>query len=96
MPFQKLFPVIARLGSPKLRRNLAQRAPLKSIRKLAGMIDIMDLTAQEIWAQKKEAILRDEASVQQSGHGKDLMSVMSTSVPRLTRGFTVDIRCSKS
>lgn len=55
--------------------------PWKNIRKLRDIIDIMDKTSAEIFEGKKRALEEgDEAVSKQVGQGKDMMSILSTSI----------------
>jgi hypothetical protein len=76
LAFRNFFPLLAKLGSRKFRHLVAKYAPLKPLRKLTYIVDVMNRVAWEIFLQKKELMGRG-GDTHQVGHGKDIMSVLS-------------------
>lgn len=73
-------PNVSELGSPNLRRRVVESIPLKSLRKLISIIDVMDSTSTKIFYAKKKAIEEgDEAVLNQLSKGKDIMSILCAS-----------------
>lgn len=76
----QLLPLVLRIGSSTLRRRLLKFVPLPDLHKATVLVDAMSNSTQNILNGKKEAMERgDEAVLEQIGHGKDLMSLLSES-----------------
>ena len=60
-----------------MRRFLAERIPLKGLKNLISIADVMDNTSREIYRSKKNALQEGSDAIQrQVGEGKDIMSVL--------------------
>lgn len=52
--------------------------PYKALHDFRDIIDILDQTSRQIYAQKKQTLLKgDEALTTKIGEGKDVMSILS-------------------
>ncbi|KAG5651513.1 hypothetical protein H0H81_008378 [Sphagnurus paluster] len=72
-----LLTTAVKIGTPRFRRAVLDLIPLKSLRKLLGIIDVLENTAKEILDGKKEALEKgDEAVKEQVGQGKDIISIL--------------------
>jgi len=70
-------PIIVRLGTPQFRRFLVENSPLKSIKDMKAIIDILHNTSVEIYEAKKHAIQQgNEELATQIGQGKDIISIL--------------------
>lgn len=66
-----------KLGSPMLRRRIAEKIPSKDFQQLKSMVDIMYEQSCAIFQEKKQTIEKgDEAVSQQLGEQKDIMSIL--------------------
>ncbi|KAG5647023.1 hypothetical protein H0H81_007973 [Sphagnurus paluster] len=75
-----LLPTLIKIGTPKLQRALLHSVPLKKMKKLIRIVDILDKTSNKILDGKKQALEKgDEAVEQQVGQGKDIISILSKS-----------------
>ncbi|KAF5375327.1 hypothetical protein D9757_009678 [Collybiopsis confluens] len=72
-----IFPRVARIGSPKFRRFIVNLLPWKDLHHMRDMVDYMHEVASEIYEEKKKVFeVGDEAITQQTGRGKDLISIL--------------------
>ena len=73
-----LSPYAIQFGSPQLRRRILDIIPNADLQKLKRIVDTMFNGATKIFELKKKALeAGDEATVQQIGEGKDIMSILS-------------------
>lgn len=69
-----------KLGSPAFRRRVVAWIPSATVQRAKRIVDIMDDKTIEIYAKKKEALIKgDEMIVHQTGKGKDIMSILCAS-----------------
>jgi len=67
-----------RLSTPNFRRFIINWLPWKYLHNVRDIIDMMYDTSVEIFELKKKALVAgDEASAEQIGKGKDIMSILS-------------------
>ncbi|KAF5361363.1 hypothetical protein D9757_011368 [Collybiopsis confluens] len=72
-----IFPRVARIGTPKFRRFIVNLLPWKDLHHMRDMVDYMHEVASEIYEEKKKVFEGgDEAITQQTGRGKDLISIL--------------------
>lgn len=77
---RQFLPFLVKLGPPALRRFVAEHAPIKAVRRLVEIVDVMDRTSVEVLTNKKAALAQGDAAVmKQIGQGKDIMSILSAS-----------------
>lgn len=77
----QLIPYVARIGPAWLRARAAEMAPVKNIRKVKGIADIMHKTSIDIYESKIKALNEgDEGVTKQVGAGKDIISILSKSI----------------
>lgn len=87
-----LSPLHVWLGPAWFRRFLVNLIPDPNVQHLKNVADIMDSQSRGIYRSKKEALLGgDEELKQQIGQGKDIMSVLRTSLA--IQGTCVYSRC---
>ena len=73
-----VLPVVSKIGSARFRRFVVDLLPWKDVHHLRDMADYMYSVGGEIFESKKLALEKgDEATSQQIGKGKDLMSILS-------------------
>ena len=76
---RQFLPLVCKLGTPGIRRFLAQRVPSKGLNNIIKSVDAMDSMSKKIYHSKKQALEgRDDAVLRQVGEGKDIMSVLRT------------------
>lgn len=76
-----LSPLTPWLGPAWFRRFLVNLVPNPNIQRVKNVADIMDSSSRSIYRSKKEALLNgNEELKQQVGKGKDIMSVLRTSL----------------
>jgi hypothetical protein len=81
-------PLVLKYGNPKFCRFIMDLLPYKALHDFRDIIDIMDQTAREIYAEKKQALADgDEALKAQIGEGKDIISILSKLSSRLCYAF---------
>lgn len=79
VPMQ-LLPLLRAVAPPALLRALTHITPIPALHEAQGLVDILDAKSQKILHMKREAMTRGDAAVlEQVGHGKDLMSLISMS-----------------
>ena len=79
--YKIIMPTIVRLGTPRFRRFLVENSPLKAVKDMKALVDIFHNTSVEIYETKKHAFQQgDEELSAQIGQGKDIISVLSTSI----------------
>jgi len=72
-----LGPYAVRFGSPVFRRRVLDMIPHAKLQKVKRIVDVMSNSATDIFERKKQALeAGDEATVQQIGEGKDIMSIL--------------------
>ncbi|KAF5327121.1 hypothetical protein D9619_004725 [Psilocybe cf. subviscida] len=72
-----LAPTLRKIGSAKFRRFVVDMFPWKGLHDLRDIIDVMDQTSKEIYAEKIQALeAGDEAISAKIGQGKDIMSIL--------------------
>lgn len=72
-----ILPTIVRIGTPAFRRKVVEWLPLKIVQEAIEVIDIMHEESISIYNSKKTALAEEEeAVVQQSGKGKDILSIL--------------------
>ena len=72
-----ILPWVVDIGTPALRRWLAQNLPWPDLNHLTYLVDIMEETSKMILESKKVALEKgDDAVTMQIGEGKDIMSVL--------------------
>ncbi|KAF5361358.1 hypothetical protein D9757_011367 [Collybiopsis confluens] len=75
------FPRMAGIGTPKFRRFIVNLLPWKDLHHVRDMVDYMHEVASEIYKEKKKVFEGgDEAITQQTGRGKDLISILTYKV----------------
>lgn len=75
--WRQVFPWVADLGTPALRRWLATNLPWADLNRLVYLTDVMDETSKMIFYSKKTALEKgDDAVMLQIGEGRDIMSVL--------------------
>jgi hypothetical protein len=73
-----LTPYFYKLGTPHLRRLIAEYIRLPSFQKARTVVDIIDDRSREIFEQKKAALgSGDEKVVHQLDEQKDIISILS-------------------
>ncbi|KAF5375312.1 hypothetical protein D9757_009677 [Collybiopsis confluens] len=76
-----IFPRMAGIGTPKFRRFIVNLLPWKDLHHVRDMVDYMHEVASEIYKEKKKVFEGgDEAITQQTGRGKDLISILTYKV----------------
>lgn len=89
-----LSPLTAWLGPAWFRRFLINLVPNPNIKRAKNVSDILDSRSRSIYRSKKEALLNgDEELKQQVGKGKDIMSVLRTSLVRGTEVMILTVQC---
>ncbi|KAH9857411.1 cytochrome P450 [Lenzites betulinus] len=74
---RRLYPYVADLGTPWLRRKVVRLIPSKNVQKLREAIEIMHERSVAICEEKKALLLQgDDAFKDKVGEGKDLMSIL--------------------
>ena len=78
-----------KIGSPNFRRFMVNLLPWKDLHDLRDIVDTMYKTSVEIFESKKKAMMDgDDAVATQIGHGKDILSTLSTrTLPAFTSSF---------
>ena len=78
----RFLPYFMKLGPAWFRRQIVDILPSKSVQRLKDIIDTMERTSVDIVEKKRAAFLEgEEAVVKQLGMGKDIMSILSASIP---------------
>ena len=76
-----VMPFIARLGTPNFRRFLVENSPLKLVKDMKALIDVLHNTSVEIYEAKKHAFQQgNEELAAQIVQGKDIISILSTAI----------------
>ena len=76
-----VIPKVYNIGPAWFRRAVVDLIPLRDVRIIRDGIDLMWRTSNEIYAQKKAALAAgDDAVAKQVGHGRDILSLLSTSL----------------
>ena len=79
--FNLILPIIVRLGTPRFRRFLVENSPLKLVKDMKALVDVYHNTSVEIFEAKKHAFQQgNEELAAQIGQGKDIISILSTSI----------------
>ncbi|CCL99751.1 uncharacterized protein FIBRA_01773 [Fibroporia radiculosa] len=74
--FVPLVPLIGNIGPAWFRRSVTSLMPYRKIQRVISIVDTMNKRSSEIFNARKEAIRQgDDASLQQVGGGKDIMSL---------------------
>ena len=74
-----VIPKVYNIGPAWFRRAVVNLVPLRDVRIIRDGIDLMWRTSNEIYAQKKAALAAgDDAVARQVGHGRDILSLLST------------------
>ena len=77
-----LLTTLVKLGPPKFRKFLVELLPFKNVRRLRDSIDTIHNTSVEILEAKKRALKEgDDVVTQQTGRGKDILSILSSCNP---------------
>lgn len=72
-----LLPTLVKLGPPGFRRFMVNLLPIKNVRRLRDIINVLHNTSVEILEARRRALLEgDEAVVSQIGR-KDITSILS-------------------
>lgn len=72
---------VTKIGTPQFRRFIIDMLPWKAIHDARDIVDTMHKTSLEIFESKKKALLDgDDVVARQIGQGKDIMSMLSTSI----------------
>ncbi|EIM86870.1 cytochrome P450 [Stereum hirsutum FP-91666 SS1] len=75
--WRQLYPWVANLGTPALRRWVGQNLPMPDLNRLVYLTDVIYETSKMIFNAKKAALEKgDDAVVLQIGEGRDIMSVL--------------------
>ncbi|KAF5316745.1 hypothetical protein D9619_006488 [Psilocybe cf. subviscida] len=70
-------PLVRKYGNPKFCRFIMDLLPYKALHDCRDIVDVMDRTSREIFAQKKRALADgDEVLITKIGQGKDIMSIL--------------------
>jgi hypothetical protein len=84
-----LAPLVVKYGNPKLCRVIMDLLPYKALHDCRDIVDIMDRTSREIYAEKKQALADgDEVLERKIGQGKDIMSILSKHLRELASTST--------
>jgi len=84
VPLQFL-PWFVKIVPVKFRSWLAENAPSRRVQKLRNVVNIMDRTSVEVFEAKKRALQQgDDALIKEVGQGKDIMTILCTSILVLT------------
>ncbi|PPR03893.1 hypothetical protein CVT24_008124 [Panaeolus cyanescens] len=68
---------LSRLGPAKFRRMLVGFAPIKALRDMRDIVDILQKTSLEIYEEKKRALLAgDQKVAEQMSRGTDILSIL--------------------
>ncbi|PPQ74982.1 hypothetical protein CVT24_010278 [Panaeolus cyanescens] len=68
---------LSKLGPPSFRRKLVKFSPIKALRELLNIVDILHETSLEIYRSKKQALLEGNHKVaEQLSRGKDILSIL--------------------
>lgn len=74
---RRSLPYIVKIGPAWFRRKLIDISPIKALRDVRNIIDVMDKTSKDIYDKKKQALAQgDGAVLNQVGRGKDIMSLL--------------------
>jgi len=69
--------ICLRIGTPRFRRFVMDLLTWKSLHEIRDIVDVLHNTTVEIFEAKKKAREEgDEAVTQQTGQGKDIMSIL--------------------
>ncbi|KAM5541728.1 hypothetical protein V8D89_004457 [Ganoderma adspersum] len=72
---RRLLPRLVKIGSARFRRFVVDLLPFQSVQNLRDVVNVMDMAARCIVAERKEALrCGEDAVLQQIGEGKDLLS----------------------
>ena len=72
---------MSKIGTPQFRRFIIDVLPWKNMHDVRDIVDAMHKTSLEIFESKKRALLDgDDVVARQIGQGKDIMSMLSTSI----------------
>ena len=75
-----LSPYLFKIGTPAIRKVVAQHLPTKNMREMKRLVDTMHDKCSEIYHSKKVALQKnDDAVTAQMGEGKDILSILSMS-----------------
>ncbi len=79
-----LLPLVHGVGPASFRRWVVDTIPWKTLHDIRDIVDILHSTSIDIFKSKKEeSENRDGALSRQVGQGKDIMSILSESLPQL-------------
>jgi hypothetical protein len=75
---RQFLPYAMKCGPAWFRRLIfLDLSPLKRLRQMRDIVDVMEETSEQVFNSKKEAFLRgDEAVLNQVGKGKDILSIL--------------------
>src|SRR5690606_38608580 len=81
-------PLVYDVGSPRLQRLVVDMLPWKVLHDLRDMVVVMHQTSLDIHGQTKQALAEGKDLSSRVGGGKDIMSVLSTSLASCTSTTT--------
>jgi hypothetical protein len=78
-PVLPFLPFLRKIGSDSFRRKIVEIFPWPAAHRLLGLYDIIKGTANDIYEEKKDALLsgEDRSEEQLAGGGKDLITPLS-------------------
>ncbi|KAF8150006.1 cytochrome P450 [Crassisporium funariophilum] len=72
-----ILPLVPKLGPAKFRRALIDILPVKNLKAIRDIVDVLHKTSVEIYESKKKALEKGEEAVSaQIGQGKDIISIL--------------------
>jgi len=78
---RNLFPYVAKIFHPKVLKFMGKAIPWRALNRLIYLTGAMHANARDIYETKKRLLESgDSATVKQIGDGKDIISLLSTSV----------------
>jgi len=78
---QEYLSFVTKIGTPQFRRSIIDMLPWKAMHDARDIVDTMHKTSLEIFESEKKALMDgDDVVARQIGQGKDIMSMLSTSI----------------
>jgi len=78
---RNLFPYVAKIFNPKVLKFMGKVIPWRPLNRLIELTETMHANARDIYETKKRLLESgDSATVKQVGDGKDIISLLSTSI----------------
>lgn len=80
-----MIPLALRIAPPAFWRSIMECLPLQTVRNCLAIVDALDTTSKDILAKKKQIMAQgNDALEHEVGEGKDIMSVLCTSILQLS------------